>query len=161
MSSLSRRLAHFEEPVYAILRVVAGLMFSLHGMQKLFGWIGAEGTEAVGSQMWIGGVIELSCGLLIASGLMIKSVANIRTIDLGYKPDGVFTARLGFPEGYTDTVSQMQFFEQLQQKVSAIPGVTIASISGGRSVSWSAWASAPAPSGTEGSEPSTTRCRQA
>jgi predicted permease len=75
--------------------------------------------------------IALSCGLLVASGLMIKSVANIRNIDLGYKPDGVFTARLGFPESYPDTVPQLQFFEQLQQKVQAIPGVTSAAIAGG------------------------------
>jgi putative ABC transport system permease protein len=75
--------------------------------------------------------IALSCGLLITSGLMIKSVANIRNIDLGYKADGVFTARLGFPETYTDTIAQMQFFEQLQQRVVALPGVTSASIAGG------------------------------
>ena len=75
--------------------------------------------------------IALSCGLLVAAGLMIKSVANIRSIELGYKPDGVFTARLGFPESYTDTMPQKLFFEQLQQKVAAIPGVTSASIAGG------------------------------
>jgi len=74
MISLSRRLRHFEEPVYAILRVVAGLMLSLHGMQKLFGWVGGEVME-VGSQMWIGGVIELSCGLLIALGLFARPAA--------------------------------------------------------------------------------------
>ena len=75
--------------------------------------------------------IALSCGLLVAAGLMIKSVANIRNIDLGYKPDGIFTARLGFPESYTDTVAQMQFFEQLHLKVAAIPGVTNAALAGG------------------------------
>jgi predicted permease len=75
--------------------------------------------------------IALSCGLLVAAGLMIKSVANIRNIDLGYKPDGVFTARLGFPESYPDTLPQMRFFEQLQQKVAAIPGVTTAALAGG------------------------------
>jgi putative ABC transport system permease protein len=75
--------------------------------------------------------IALSCGLLVAAGLMIKSVANIRNIDLGYKPDGIFTARLGFPESYADTVAQMQFFEQLHQKVAAIPGVTDAALAGG------------------------------
>ncbi|MEO5568405.1 MAG: ABC transporter permease, partial [Gemmatimonadaceae bacterium] len=57
--------------------------------------------------------IALSCGLLVAAGLMIKSVSKIRTMEMGFNPDGVFTARLGFPETYTDTVSQMQFFEQL------------------------------------------------
>jgi predicted permease len=75
--------------------------------------------------------IALSCGLLVAAGLMIKSVANIRNIDLGYQPDGIFTARLGFPESYADTVAQMQFFEQLHQKVATIPGVTDAALAGG------------------------------
>lgn len=74
--------------------------------------------------------IALSCGLLVAAGLMIKSVAKIRTMEMGFNPDAVFTARLGFPESYTDTVSQMQFYEQLQQKVAAIPGVTSSTIAG-------------------------------
>ena len=74
MTSLTRRLSHFEEPVYAILRVVAGLMFSLHGMQKLFGWMAGE-VQTVGSQMWIGGIIELTCGLLIAIGLFTRAAA--------------------------------------------------------------------------------------
>ena len=72
---LTRRIRHFEEPVYAILRVVTGLMFSLHGMQKLFGWLGADATAKVGSQMWIGGVIELAGGLLIALGLFTRPAA--------------------------------------------------------------------------------------
>ncbi len=75
MTSLTRRLSHFEEPVYAVLRVASGLMFSLHGMQKLFGWLGSKGMPDVGSQMWIGGVIELVCGLLIAIGLFTRPAA--------------------------------------------------------------------------------------
>ena len=75
--------------------------------------------------------IALSCGLLVAAGLMIKSVSKIRTMEMGFNPEGVFTARLGFPEGYTDTLAQKQFYEQLQQKVAAIPGVTAAALTGG------------------------------
>jgi putative oxidoreductase len=74
MTSLTRRLNQFEEPVYAILRVVAGLMFSLHGMQKLFGWMAGE-VQPMGGQMWVGGVIELTCGLLIAIGLFARPAA--------------------------------------------------------------------------------------
>ena len=74
MTSLTTRLKHFEEPVYALLRVVAGVMFAMHGMQKLFGWLGGE-VQATGSQMWIGGIIELVCGLLIALGLAARPAA--------------------------------------------------------------------------------------
>lgn len=71
--SLSRWFARFEEPAYAVLRVVSGLLLSFHGMQKIFGWLGGE-VEKVGSQMWIGGIIELG-GLLIALGLLTRPVA--------------------------------------------------------------------------------------
>src|SRR3954469_20318001 len=60
--------------------------------------------------------IALSCALLVAAGLMIKSVTRLKTMEMGFNQENVFTARIGFPETYTDTVAQMQFFEQLQQK---------------------------------------------
>ena len=76
MSSLETRLARLEEPAYAILRVVAGVLFSLHGMTKLFGAFGFP-TVAVGSQAWIGGIIEIVCGVLIALGLGTRWAAFI------------------------------------------------------------------------------------
>jgi predicted permease len=89
--------------------------------------------------------IALSCGLLVAAGLMIKSVTRLKTMDLGFNQNNVFTARLGFPSSYTDTIAQMQFYEQLQQRVAAIPGVKSAMITaalpaGDRSFSGSAFA---------------------
>jgi len=65
---LSRMLKPMTEPVFAALRIVAGLMFSVHGMQKLFGVL-TDSQPPVGSQLWIGGLIELVTGLLIACGL--------------------------------------------------------------------------------------------
>lgn len=75
MKSLTRRLSQFEEPVYAMLRAVAGLLFSFHGMQKLFGWFGSPRQPEVGSQLWFGGIIELGAGLLIAFGLLTRPAA--------------------------------------------------------------------------------------
>ena len=57
--------------------------------------------------------IALSCGLLVAAGLMIKSVTNMRTMDPGYSTANVFTARIGFPAAYTDTVAEWRFFDQV------------------------------------------------
>ncbi len=75
--------------------------------------------------------IALSCGLLVAAGLMIKSVTNTRTMELGFDSNAVFTARVGFPAAYTDTLAQQQFFATLEERVAAIPGVQSASLSGG------------------------------
>ncbi len=64
---LSRVLASRAEAAYALLRVVAGLLFAFHGMQILFGFF-IPMQPPVGSQVWIGGVLELATGLAIAAG---------------------------------------------------------------------------------------------
>ncbi|MFI5310352.1 MAG: ABC transporter permease [Gemmatimonadales bacterium] len=72
--------------------------------------------------------IALSCGLLVASGLMIKSVTKLRTMDPGFRTQNVFTARLGFPAGYSDTTMQRQFFDNLRDRLNALPGARAATI---------------------------------
>ncbi len=75
--------------------------------------------------------IALSCGLLVAAGLMTKSVTKLRNLDPGFDTGNLFTARIGFPAGYTDTLQQQQFFEQLVEKLANIPGARAASIASG------------------------------
>jgi predicted permease len=75
--------------------------------------------------------IALSCGLLVAAGLMTKSVTKLRNMDPGFDTNNLFTARIGFPATYTDTLAQKLFYEQLEQKLAAIPGARAASISSG------------------------------
>jgi len=75
--------------------------------------------------------IALSCGLLVAAGLMIKSVAKMRTMDPGFVGADVITARIGFPAGYTDSIAQWQFFDQAVERLAALPGVRSAAIASG------------------------------
>jgi putative ABC transport system permease protein len=76
--------------------------------------------------------IALSCGLLVAAGLMTKSVTKLRNIEPGFDPQSVFTARVGFPAGVaTDSVKQRLFWEQLPERLAQIPGVRHASVSSG------------------------------
>lgn len=60
------------DKAYALLRMVAGLLFSFHGMQKIFGWLAEHPRPEVGTQMWVGGMIELVAGLLIFVGLFTR-----------------------------------------------------------------------------------------
>ncbi|HVO35692.1 MAG TPA: ABC transporter permease, partial [Gemmatimonadales bacterium] len=75
--------------------------------------------------------IALSCGLLVAAGLMIKSVTRLSTMDPGFRTENVFTARLGFPAGYTDTLMQRRFFEDLRDRLAQLPGARSAAITSG------------------------------
>jgi putative ABC transport system permease protein len=75
--------------------------------------------------------IALSCGLLVAAGLMIKSVTKMRTMDPGFETATVFTARVGFPAAYTDTLGEWRFFDDVVQRVAALPGVRAAALASG------------------------------
>ena len=73
--------------------------------------------------------IALSCGLLVASGLMAKSIIKLRTLDPGVATEDVFTARVGFPDAYADTAAQTRFFDELAPRLAALPGVQAVSLS--------------------------------
>jgi len=70
-------LARLEAPLYAALRIVTGFLFSFHGVQKVLGEFTTRPTPAVMSQAWIGGLIELVGGVLIALGLLTRPAAFV------------------------------------------------------------------------------------
>jgi putative ABC transport system permease protein len=75
--------------------------------------------------------VALSCGLLVAAGLTIKSVTKLGNMNPGFTTKNVFTARVGFPTAYTDTVAQARFFDQAVERVAGLPGVQSAAIAVG------------------------------
>jgi putative ABC transport system permease protein len=72
--------------------------------------------------------VALSLMLLIGSGLLIRSFARLRGIDIGFQTEQLLTAdvRLSRSE-YPDGAARVQFFENLLGDVRAIPGVLSAS----------------------------------
>lgn len=66
----------YSDYAYAALRIVAGLLFSLHGAQKLFGVLGGE-SQSLLSLLGFAGVIEFCGGICIALGLFTPFVAFI------------------------------------------------------------------------------------
>lgn len=64
-----------QAPMFAVLRIVTGAVFSLHGMQKLLGWPPGMHTVPLASLLGVGGIIEIVCGVLIAIGLFARPAA--------------------------------------------------------------------------------------
>ena len=62
---------------YALLRIMTGFMFAFHGMQKMFGVLSEYPQPPFGSQMWIGGLIELVGGLAVMMGWQTRLAAFI------------------------------------------------------------------------------------
>lgn len=71
-----RFLQKYETYIYALLRLVAGVLFACHGAQKLFGAFGSPGTGG-DPMMVVAGVVEFFGGVLIALGLWAAPAAFV------------------------------------------------------------------------------------
>jgi putative oxidoreductase len=86
--------------LYALLRIIAGLLLACHGAQKLFGMFGGFGpppgaTAPLFSLMGLAGIIEFVGGLLIAVGIFTSPVAFIASGEMAF---AYFLAH--FPRGF-------------------------------------------------------------
>ena len=92
-------LGRYSTYIYAILRIVSGFVFMLHGTQKLFGYppnpkgMGASPLDAF---MTVGGGIELIAGFLIFIGLFTGFAAFIASGEMAvayfmfHQPNGIW-----------------------------------------------------------------------
>jgi putative oxidoreductase len=77
---MERFLGRYSSYVYAILRIVTGFLFMLHGTQKLFGFPPNPPGRPVmplDTLMAVGGGIEIIAGLLVLIGLFAGTAAFI------------------------------------------------------------------------------------
>jgi putative ABC transport system permease protein len=91
---------------------------------------GGRGTAGRGERsraLLVGGQVAMSLVLLVGAGLLLKSFARLGQVDPGFDPAGVITARVSLgAERYEDETRQTAFFQQLLDRVNALPGVRAA-----------------------------------
>lgn len=71
-----RFLGRIEPYAYAALRIVTGLLFLFHGLQKVFGLYGGQAVQ-LASLRGVAGLIELVGGALVMVGLATVPAAFI------------------------------------------------------------------------------------
>lgn len=81
---MTRWLGKFSPYCYALLRIVAGMMFAIHGSMKVLGWPGNKGAMPLASLAGAAGIIELVCGVLIMIGFLASYAAFIASGEMAY-----------------------------------------------------------------------------
>jgi len=136
---LNSQVMLFVIVITALSAVAAGLFPALRatgrGMNEA---LKDEGRGSSGLRMGritsiiVIGEVAVSCGLLIAAGLMIKSVAQLRTIDMPFAVESIFTARINLPEAdYPEANDRTDFYREFLQRLQTMPGVEAATLSDG------------------------------
>jgi putative oxidoreductase len=95
------RLDSFQPYALSLLRIVAGLLYWMHGIQKVFGVLSARGPVPTGTLLWYAGVIETVFGALLILGLFTVPVAFLCSGEMAvayfivHFPRGFFPIRNG------------------------------------------------------------------
>jgi putative ABC transport system permease protein len=73
--------------------------------------------------------VALSVALLVASGLLVRSMMQLSTVELGFDPDNLLTAQVQIQVADHPTPEQRnQFFGALLEDVQRLPGVQAATL---------------------------------
>ena len=120
----------------ASLSIVTGLLFSLGpALQSSRASTaealkqharGAVGTRTTG--LFRDGLVVLQVAatmvLLVAAGLMLRTLANLHAIELGFNPDRLLTMQVSLPQPkYADETKRNAFFDRVVAGVLVQPGV--------------------------------------
>jgi putative ABC transport system permease protein len=73
--------------------------------------------------------VALALVLLTGSGLLLRSFANLRTVELGFNPERLLTMSLRLPAtGYKEPAARVSYFQQTLAGLQQLPGVEAAGI---------------------------------
>jgi predicted permease len=93
--------------------------------------------------------VALSLVLLIGAGLMIQSLRKLGNVDKGFVSENIFTARVSLPRSrYDGKEPAWRLFDDLLQRVQAVPGVRTASLSQIVPLQGNSWEQGIVPEGT-------------
>ena len=98
---MEKLLGRFAPYFFALLRIIAGVMFMLHGTQKLFMFPAGKSPVPIASMMGVAGLIELVCGFLIAIGLFASIAAFLASGQMA-----VAYFKVHAPQSFWPTINQ-------------------------------------------------------
>jgi predicted permease len=125
----------------ALFSALTGLGFGLLPALRVGGVTGftalREGARSGGRRQRLRTVlvaieVAVSVMLLISSGLLIRAIMRVQSVDPGFAHDGVVTLRTALPvPRYSDPARRAEFYDRVLTNVRALPGVEQAAYTSG------------------------------
>jgi putative ABC transport system permease protein len=131
VSVLDWRLLSFA----AALSIVTGVLFSLgpaiqsaHASTADVLQQHARGGVSGSTRRFRDGLVVLQVAatlvLLVGAGLMLRTLANLNAIELGFDPDNLLTMQVVLPQPkYGEPAKRLAFYDQVLAQVRSLPGV--------------------------------------
>ena len=103
----------------------------LNGILRDSGWGTTSGGRRQRTRnLLVAGQMALSVVLLIGASLLVESFRNLRMVNPGFDPHNALTMNVNLPPGkYPDGPRRAHYFEEVVNRLSAIPGVHSATAS--------------------------------
>ncbi len=128
--SIDGRVLLFTLLVSLVTGVAFGAIPALRGTRNLAGALkdSDEGRMAAGGRRGNGLLVvpqvAVSLVLLVAAGLLVKSLVRLSRVDPGFAPENVLTARVSLDwSRYTTPEKSRAVYDRLLEKIAGFPGV--------------------------------------
>jgi predicted permease len=130
-SVLDLRLLTFALVVSVLTAIVFGLVPALQAARaSLRDAMQQESRTSVGGRARLTRdalvVLQVAAALVLlaGAGLMLRTMANLRSIELGFRPDHLLTLRTTLPQPkYSESSTRLAFYDRVLGEVAALPGV--------------------------------------
>lgn len=122
--------------VVTAVTVLTGILFGLAPVTRLLGTnlrtAITDGTRTTTSaskhrlqNVFVVAQLAMAMMLVVGAGLLVRSFANIRSVDAGFRPGGILTAELDVATSVAPSdTAVIEFYDQLEQHIASLPGVT-------------------------------------
>jgi putative ABC transport system permease protein len=137
--NMDKRVLGFALGISVLTSLIFGLLPALESSRPKTseslkeGNRGTTGSRSQRALNWfVVAQVALSLMLLVGSGLMIKSLLRLQSVDPGFDPDNVLTVSVSLPRAkYPEPQRKIDFFQQLLARVRQLPGVRTAGMGSG------------------------------
>ena len=148
--------------VSALTSIVCGIAPALHSSRRdLAAALRESGRSLAGGSRQallrkglVAAEVALALMLLAGSSLLIRTFLSLRDVDLGYPPDRFLLLRVPLSaERYADAARRTAFYDDLLDRIRAVPGVAAAGVNSGLHPLGNMWSAAEIPGAQPTADP--------